>query len=640
MLLPPITRCLVAVDAEIASLTADGAYDGEVEPCRKNPNKRGRESWDRNSATSSQTAPTDRQGPGPEISQPKGGGAIRGIGEKFAANPVTGTGSVTIPLPTSPSRAGFGPELSLSYDSGSGNGPFGYGWRLSLPAITRKTEQGLPQYRDAEESDCFVLTGAEDLVPVLRADGTRYRDAVSAPGFVIYRYRPRVEGLFARIERWTATGTGDTHWRSITRDNVTTLYGKDDTSRIAGVAGAAPTNPTGIFSWLISESYDDKGNAVVYQYVAEDAANVDIGQANERNRTRSANRYLKRVLYGNTVSQLIQPDLGQMTWRFEAVFDYDEAHYLPVPLDPNQPADAQHRFVQAAAAPGQPWTVRPDPFSTYRPGFEVRSYRRCRRMLMFHHIAPLPMGETGYEGLTRSLVFHYADLDYGQPVVIDDELTHQGSTRFASFIQSVTQSGYVLDTTRAAVVHNGVSYATYLKRSLPPLEFTYSKALIQDELHELDPVTLENLPTSLDSAHYWVDLDGEGVSGFLTEQAGNWLYKANLGDGQFGPVEALTLQPSLADLSGGHQQLIDLAGEGQLDLAAFASPTPGFYERTLDAGWEPFRAFTRVPNVAWDDPNLRFVDLDGDGRVDVLIAGNKVFTSYLSLAGDGFEFGP
>jgi hypothetical protein len=34
----------------------------------------------------------------PSITLPKGGGAIRGIGEKFAANPVTGTGSMTVPL--------------------------------------------------------------------------------------------------------------------------------------------------------------------------------------------------------------------------------------------------------------------------------------------------------------------------------------------------------------------------------------------------------------------------------------------------------------------------------------------------------------------------------------------------------------
>jgi hypothetical protein len=50
----------------------------------------------------------------PSITLPKGGGAIRGIGEKFAANPVTGTGSMTVPIATSPGRSGFGPQLSLS----------------------------------------------------------------------------------------------------------------------------------------------------------------------------------------------------------------------------------------------------------------------------------------------------------------------------------------------------------------------------------------------------------------------------------------------------------------------------------------------------------------------------------------------
>src|SRR5262245_3015972 len=85
----------------------------------------------------------------PSISLPKGGGAIRGMGEKFAANPVTGTGSMAVPVAVTPGRSGFSPQLSLSYDSGSGNGPFGLGWNLSLPAITRKTDKGLPKYQDA-----------------------------------------------------------------------------------------------------------------------------------------------------------------------------------------------------------------------------------------------------------------------------------------------------------------------------------------------------------------------------------------------------------------------------------------------------------------------------------------------------------
>jgi hypothetical protein len=117
----------------------------------------------------------------PQLNLPKGGGAIRGIGEKFAANPVTGTGSLTVPIYTSTGRSGFGPQLSLSYDSGSGNGPFGFGWSLGLPAITRKTDKGLPQYADSLESDIFILSGAEDLTPALvEADGHWTRDIVAS----------------------------------------------------------------------------------------------------------------------------------------------------------------------------------------------------------------------------------------------------------------------------------------------------------------------------------------------------------------------------------------------------------------------------------------------------------------------------
>src|SRR4051794_24840717 len=144
----------------------------------------------------------------PQITLPKGGGAIRGMGEKFSTNPVTGTGSIVVPIATSPGRGDFGPHLSLSYDSGSGNGPFGFGWSLLLPSITRKTDKGLPQYLDSEESDVFVLSGTEDLVPTLvRINGAWTREVLAprtvyGKQYVIHRYRPRVEGLFARVERW------------------------------------------------------------------------------------------------------------------------------------------------------------------------------------------------------------------------------------------------------------------------------------------------------------------------------------------------------------------------------------------------------------------------------------------------------
>ncbi len=550
----------------------------------------------------------------PSPTLPKGGAAIRGIGETFAANPSTGTGSIGVPIATSPGRSGFGPHLVLSYDSGSGNGPFGFGWSLSVPAIARKTDKGLPRYRDAEESDVYVLAGAEDLVP---AD-----EQTTVNGFAIRRYRPRIEGLFARIERWTALATGEIHWRSISRDNVTTLFGTDARSRVGD-----PGDPARVFTWLACESYDDKGNAMVYEYVAEDDAGVDRSQLNERNRVRTAQRYLKRVRYGNRVSRLIEPDISQAEWLFEVVFDYDEGHVEEVEPDPARPAAEQHRLIRASAAPARAWPVRPDPFSSHRAGFEVRTYRRCRRVLMFHHIPDLPTGEPGYAGLVRSTEFGYADLDYTQPVAVEDELAHSGSTRGASKMVSIGQAGYA----------PGAVPGTYVEGLLPTLELIYSQAVVDEEVRHLDPRSLANLPAGIDgSAYQWADLDGEGVAGILTEQAGAWLYKANLGDGRFGALKPLATAP-LA-IAGDHQ-LLDLAGDGQVDVVSLAETTPGFYERTEVEGWAPFRAFRRAPEIAWSDPNLRFVDLVGDGHVDVLITEQDAFRWHASLGEDGFGEG-
>jgi uncharacterized membrane protein len=566
----------------------------------------------------------------PSIVLPKGGGAIRGIGEKFATNPVTGTGSMTVPIATSPGRSGFGPQLSLSYDSGSGNGPFGFGWSLSLPAITRKTDKGLPQYRDAEESDVYILSGAEDLVPVLQPDGTRFKDDTTAPGYIIHRYRPRIEGLFARIERWTNIVTGEIHWRSITRDNVTTLYGKDTNSRIFDPTDPSLAHPTRVFSWLICQSYDDKGNATVYEHAAENDDNVDRAQANERNRVRTANRYLKRIKYGNrtpnrdaTTWHATDPaQLPTDTWMFEVVFDYGEGHYT------EDAPDAQGRiFARAQIDPlaGSHWPVRQDPFSTYRAGFEVRTCRLCRRVLMFHHF-PQELGIN--DCLVRSTEFSYSE----SPI--------------ASFITGVTQSGYVRQPAQNQPNR-------YLKKSLPPLEFEYSQVPSPEQLalqpiRELDAQSVANLPVGLDGASYqWMDLDGEGTSGILTEQADGWYYKRNLSannqvreDGhertvaRLGPTELVASKPAVG-LAGG-AQFLDLAGDGQVDLVQMEGFVRGFYERTDDAGWAPFQPFVSWPDLNTRDPDLRFVDLTGDGHADILITEGEVLTWYLSLAEEGF----
>ncbi len=49
----------------------------------------------------------------PAISIPKGGGAIKGIGENFQPDLFTGTGNFSVPIITSPGRDDFGPKLTL-----------------------------------------------------------------------------------------------------------------------------------------------------------------------------------------------------------------------------------------------------------------------------------------------------------------------------------------------------------------------------------------------------------------------------------------------------------------------------------------------------------------------------------------------
>ncbi|MDA8139695.1 MAG: SpvB/TcaC N-terminal domain-containing protein, partial [Desulfobacteraceae bacterium] len=498
----------------------------------------------------------------------------------------------------------------------------------------RKTDKGLPRYLDGQgrmpDSDVFLLSGAEDLVPefekdaaghwVLQGGQPRVYDgsrSVNGHEYRIRNYRPRIEGLFARIERWTrADDPREVHWRSISRDNVLTIYGLDENSRITD-----PGDSRKIFSWLICETRDDKGNGVIYTYKPEDGAGLDLSQAHERNRGpadapgRRANRYLKQIQYGNRLSLLgndaqrppfLSPEVrAGAGWMFEVVFDYGE-HDLETPQSQEDPALG--------------WTVRPDPFSACRAGFEVRTCRLCQRVLMFHHIPDLPTGQSGYDGLVRSTDFTY----------LYEHEPHAARNPIYSFLLQAVQKGY-----------QQTSTGTYLSRSLPPLEFEYSQPQVQQTMMEVEAASLENLPAGLDGATYqWLDLHGEGLAGIFTEQAGAWYYKRNLSPlgsqgARFSPLERVAAKPNLS-LAATAAQFMDLAGDGQPDLVVLNGPMAGLYEHDEEEGWQPFRAFTSRLNRDLSDPNLRLVDLDGDGHADVLITEEDALVWHASLAEEGF----
>src|SRR5262249_49855630 len=123
---------------------------------------------------------------------------------------------------------------------------------------------------------------------------------------------------------------------------------------------------------------------VRYTYSAEDGAGVQPTTLSEARRfdrapdglrfSATAQRYLKRIHYGNRVP-IVPEDAAPIdpsAWLVEVVFDYREH-------DPDAPTPDETA----------PWSLRSDPFSTARAGFEVRTYRLCRRVLMFHRFAEL-----------------------------------------------------------------------------------------------------------------------------------------------------------------------------------------------------------------------------------------------------------
>ncbi|HET8970062.1 MAG TPA: toxin TcdB middle/N-terminal domain-containing protein, partial [Candidatus Nanopelagicales bacterium] len=291
----------------------------------------------------------------------------------------------------------------------------------------------------------------------------------------------------------------------------------------------------------------------------------------------------------------------------------------------NLPAVGNDAFVRSSLAPAQPWAVRDDPFSTYRQGFEVRTYRLCERVLMFHHF-PAELGRA--DTLVRAMTFTYEP----NPV----------ATRLAA----VTETGYVAAPTAQEPDR-------FLARPMPALAFQYTPVPTPAEIAALPVEIVEGrdldavAPAAYATGAQWVDLDGDGAAGLLVEHEGAWLYRRNASAAnrpdpaqarvvaRFEPAQAVAERPAGGFATAG-AMLMDLAGDGQLDVVTMRPDTAGFNERTSDAGWSPFRPFETWPNVDPGDPNLHFLDLDADGVAEVMLTDDEALTWYAGLGETGF----
>ncbi|EPS41108.1 hypothetical protein H072_4973 [Dactylellina haptotyla CBS 200.50] len=506
----------------------------------------------------------------PSITQPTGGGSSRSINGSHQVNGYNGTlsWSATIPV-TGASRWGA-PALSLVYNSGSGNGPFGVGWSMSgLSRISRSTQPNLPMYT---EDDIFNIDGTE----MVAATELKLQDN----GWSVQRYISRVGNIGPRIERWSSGS--DMYWKVYSGGGITSIYGRDSESRIA--------NGERVFSWLISEAYDNFGSFQKVIFKREDEKGVDLLQCHEIGRTtetRQTQLYPKSILYGNKTPFEITPtddpkqlgNLKDLEFCYEVRLDYGDE--------------------------GKDWPVRADVHSTYNAGFEIRTYRLCRRILMYHHFK-----EIQADALVSSF-----DLIYEEDKTL-------------SRIISVQATGYSAD---------GNS------QTMPPSEFQYTDRPTRQKLRKsrfepFDETSSANLAGMLAAGYEWVDIDGDGLSGLLACLEGSFYYKKLSIEDNKPILKPITQLDSIPNITGG--VFTDINGDGQAEYVLDTAMQPGFYPRTSknNERFDNFKPFESRTNIDVDRTrSSSHLDLTGDGLADLLVEDQDALAWYRSLGVKGYD---
>lgn len=492
------------------------------------------------------------------ISLPKSGGAQMGLGEKFSPDLHTGTGNFTVPITLPPGRNGFQPQLNLVYSTGNGNGHFGLGWSLSIPGVMRKTSKGIPRYRDYDKEvknwDTFVLSGAEDLVPV--------KDSSLDP-LKATRFRPRTEGPFAKIIHHHDAQVGTNYWEVCSKDGLISYYGTNPTDlqtyhRDFRVQTTPATitkpklnaaDPDRNFAWKITLTKDPFGNRIEYLYENRDQSN----QQDERQGHQWDHPLVTQIRYADYRVN----NQSQTKFLVTVTFEYED---------------------------------RLDPFSDYRAGFEIRTSKRCKAILVKTHADQVCN--------VRRYDFRYKN----------------DSLNKVSLLTSVEVAGFD---------DIGVE-----SKELPRLEFGYSQFNPQDQKQrEFYPVQGSDLPaTSLaNTSMELVDLFGNGLPDIL-EMNGTVRYWRNRGNGRFDLPRPMSDAPSGLSLADPGVQLIDADGDGRTDLLVTQGALTGYYPLQFGAKWDrrSFQKYRVAPSFDLKDPEVRLIDLTGDGVTDVIRSSTRL----------------
>jgi hypothetical protein len=224
------------------------------------------------------------------------------------------------------------------------------------------------------------------------------------------------------------------------------------------------------------------------------------------------------------------------------------------------------------------------------------------------------------------MVHHFKELGDSAYIVKSTDLQYCNAEQTClSLLKSATVRGYRKE--------NG----QYRSAEMPPVGFGYSQFQPQKQHYQslsarnndLPPFSLKNPETTL------VDLFGDGLPDILNTTPTGYYYWKNLGNGQLDMRHPQHMLPAGLTLSQPGVAFADLGGDGLPDLMVVDESISGFFEATPDGEWKRFKKI-KYPSFGLNDPNVRLVDLTGDGRSDALMTLDHHLLWFECLGEEGY----